>query len=184
MPFTRPASAFTRATVSRLVLTSLLALPAAGAFAQATAPIAPSATASSADSAARMQGHHGGRYDPAAMQARLEKRQAELKHKLNLSPGQETAWLAFTDAMKPVAAPMHRSRGEYADLAKLTTPERIDKMRALRAEHMAEMTRQMDQRGEATKTFYSSLTAEQKLTFDAEAGPRGGRHGGGRAGGH
>ena len=36
----------------------------------------------------------------------------------------------------------------------------------------------MDKRGDATKTFYATLTAEQKKVFDAESwrGRRGGHH--------
>jgi hypothetical protein len=52
-------------------------------------------------------------------------------------------------------------------LAKLPTPERIDQMKTLRSQHMGEMNAAMDKRGEATKTFYATLTPEQKKTFDS-----------------
>jgi Spy/CpxP family protein refolding chaperone len=58
-----------------------------------------------------------------------------------------------------------------ADMAKLTTPERIDKMKALGAQHMAEMTAAMDKRAEATKAFYAVLTPEQQKVFDAHGMP-------------
>ena len=48
-------------------------------------------------------------------------------------------------------------------MEKRTTPERIDRMRARRAQHAAEA----DRRGEATKTFYAALTPEQQKTFDS-----------------
>jgi Spy/CpxP family protein refolding chaperone len=35
-------------------------------------------------------------------------------------------------------------------------------------EHMAVMEAAMDKRAEATKTFYATLSAEQKKTFDEE----------------
>jgi hypothetical protein len=65
-------------------------------------------------------------------------------------------------------------------MAKLATPERIDRMRAVRAQRNAEMDKRMD----ATKTFYAALSAEQKKTFDAEGMRflRGGKRGG--FGGH
>ncbi len=174
--------ALAKNTLSRLVLAGLIALPAAGAMAQAAAPSAPpavpSAQAAVADKNARMQGMHRGHQDPAKMQALMEKRQAELKGKLRLAPEQEPAWSAFTAAMKPPARPMRPSPEQRAELQKLPTPERIDKMRAERSQRMAEMSRLMDQRGDAAKTFYSALTPEQKKIFDAEAFRFGPGHGG------
>ena len=70
-----------------------------------------------------------------------------------------------------------------ADMDKLTTPERIDKMRTLRAERMTTMNAEMDKRGTATKAFYAVLSSEQKAVFDAVS-MHGGRHGvGGEHGG-
>jgi hypothetical protein len=49
-------------------------------------------------------------------------------------------------------------------------------MKALRTQHSSDMNAAMDQHGEATKTFYATLTAEQKAVFDARTmqrqGPR------------
>ena len=53
-------------------------------------------------------------------------------------------------------------------MEKLTTPERIDKMKQIRAQHQEAMKPFMDQRDEAVKTFYATLDAAQKKTFDAE----------------
>ncbi len=122
-------------------------------------------------------GHHGrmGNMDPARMQAMMEKRQAVLKAQLKLTPAQEGAWTAFTDAMKPAAAMTPMQRPDPVEMAKLTTPERIDKMKALRDERMKTMTAAMDKRAEATKTFYATLTPEQQKVFDAASMQ--GRHG-------
>ncbi len=120
-------------------------------------------------------GHHGmGKMDPAKMQARMEQRQAALKAELKLSAAQEPAWTAFAASHKPPAGMKMDRQAAMADLAKLTTPERIDKMKELRAQRMGEMTAAMDQRAEATKTFYAVLTPEQQKVFDAQAmqGPR------------
>ena len=92
---------------------------------------------------------------------------ADLKAKLKITASQEAAWNTFADAMKPPADMMNK-RPDHAEMDKLTTPERIDKMRAMHKEHMAVMEAAMDKRAEATKTFYAALSAEQKKTFDEE----------------
>lgn len=135
-----------------------------------------------------MQGgrHQGrmGNMDPAKMQAMQDRHHAALKASLKLTAAQEGAWTTFTAAMKP-PADMAARMAEHAALVKLPTPERIDKMKALRAQRMGEMTVAMDQRGEAVKAFYAVLTPEQQKVFDAHAmqKPRdGGRMGGMRDG--
>lgn len=157
-----------------LIAAALLALGFAATAqpAPAPAPVTPEARASGHHHG--MMGHHG-RMDPAKMQERMQQRmaqrQAQLKQKLQITPAQESAWTAYVAAMQP---PANMQRPDRAELAKLTTPERIDRMRALRTAHHAEM----DKRGEAAKTFYAALTAEQKKVFDAESsrGRRGGHH--------
>jgi hypothetical protein len=109
-------------------------------------------------------GMHPGmhRPDPARMQQVMAKHQAALKAKLKITPEQEGAWSTFTASMQP---PTHMAmRPDPAEMQKLTTPERIDKMRALRGEHQAEM----DKRADAVKVFYATLAPEQKKVFDAE----------------
>ena len=112
------------------------------------------------------------------MKQRLDK----LKAELNLSAAQTGAWDSYLAAMKPAERPARMERGDFA---KLTTPERIDKMRELRTQRHADM----DRRGDATKAFYAQLNADQQKTFDktsqrmhGHAGPRHGhahhRHGG------
>lgn len=125
-----------------------------------------------------MQGHgmshHGmGKMNPAKMQSMMDKRHAALKVQLKLAPAQEAAWTAFVASHKPPAA-MKGQAAAMPDLAKLTTPERLDKMKELRAQHMGEMTAAMDKHAEAAKSFYAVLTPEQQKVFDAHAmqGPR------------
>jgi periplasmic protein CpxP/Spy len=126
----------------------------------------------------RMFGNH---------QERMAKRQAELKTKLKITPAQESAWTTFTAAMQPPAGGMMGMRHDpkvKAEMDKLSTPERIDKMQAMRAERMKTMGAEMDKRGAATKAFYAVLSSEQKAVFDAIT-PFAGRHGGhGMGGGH
>ncbi len=143
--------ASTRTPFKSLVLAGLLATVGAAAFA-ADAPPPP----------------HG-KHDPAKMQEHMQKRQADLKAKLKLTAAQEPAWASFSASMQP---PAPGPRPDKAAFEKLTTPERIDKMRALHAERGA----QMDKRAEATKAFYAVLSPEQQKVFDANAMP----HGGGR----
>lgn len=128
----------------------------------------------------RMQADKG---DPAKRHQmrteRMAQRLAALKQKLAITPAQEGAWAAWTTAMQPPAQPPQRM--ERAEFAKLTTPDRIDRMRAVRAERTA----MMDRRADATKTFYAALNADQKKVFDAETlqlmrhGAGHGRHHGG-----
>ncbi len=126
-----------------------------------------------------------GKMNPARMQARMEKRQAVFKAMLKLTPVQEGAWTTFTAAMKPPVDTMGKQRPDPVEMAKLATPERIDKMKAVRTQHMTEMNAAADKRGEATKAFYAVLTPEQQKVFDAASarhfGPRD-RMGGPRAG--
>ena len=127
-----------------------------------------------------MMGHDGRHRDPAKMEQMHAKHLADLKAKLKITASQEAAWNSFATSMKPPAD--MGKRPDRAEMDKLTTPERLDKMRALHKEHMATMEAAMDKRAEATKAFYAALTPEQQKTFDAEhskmdrRGP-GGEHG-------
>lgn len=107
------------------------------------------------------------RMDPAKMEEMHAKRSAELKAKLKITAAQESAWTTFTTSMKPPAAKA-RPDINREELAKLSTPERLDKMKAMRTEHAASRTSEMEQRDQAVKTFYGTLSAEQKKVFDAE----------------
>ena len=163
----------------QLIAAGLLAALGLSAVAQTTAPAAPAPSAIGAATASR---DGRGPTDPvkaqerqARMQERMTQRLSEFKQKLQLSPGQENAWTSYTAALKPAQF----NRPDRAEFAKLSTPERIDRMRAARTARMAEM----DRRGEATKTFYAVLTPEQKKAFDAESLHRG-AHGGGHHGRH
>lgn len=152
-----------------LIVAGLLATLAFATSAQ-TPPAAPGA--GPAPSAAARE--HPGRFDPARMQERMARRQADLKQKLQITPAQESAWNAYTAAMKPPANFKRPERGEFE---KLTTPERIDRIRALRTARAAEM----DKRGDATKAFYAALSPDQQKVFDAATTRRGhGWHHGGR----
>jgi len=158
----------------RIVWASLLgsaALASSGAFAQAPAATAPSTAAPTAatapaDATAAPKAQHK-RMDPAQRMERMHehraKRLAALKDKLGLSAAQEGAWTAFATASQPPAG-AHPQRMDRAEFAKLTTPERLERMQARQAERSAMFARRAD----ATKAFYAALTPEQQKTFDAE----------------
>ena len=136
-----------------LIAAGLVAAIGVGAIAQAQTP--PAGAPGGKPDAAQMEQFR------ARMQERMAKRLGELKQKLQISAGQEAAWNTWTATMQP----QPRQRMDRAAFAQLTTPERIDRMRAVRAERTAEMDKRMD----ATKTFYAALNAEQKKMFDAES---------------
>jgi periplasmic protein CpxP/Spy len=151
-----------------LLLTGLLATLAGCGVAQS----APSGVMASP---ASMQGHGEGMrgHDAARMQERMSQRMAErmtaLKTKLQIAPTQEAAWTTFTTAMQPMQSAAYAGmRASHEALSKLPTPERLDRMRALHNQHMAEMSTRMTQRADATKAFYNVLSPEQKKTFDDE----------------
>jgi len=142
-----------------------LALVTLGVAASAqTAPPASGGTPTATTTAREGHGH----MDPARVQERMARHFDALKQKLHLSSAQEANWTAFIDALKP----NQMQRPDRSEMAKLSTPERIDRMRELRATRMAEM----DKRGDATKNFYATLTADQKKVFDEETARRG-QHG-------
>ncbi|RSZ38194.1 MULTISPECIES: Spy/CpxP family protein refolding chaperone [unclassified Variovorax] len=166
----------------RIVWASLLgsaALASSGAFAQAPAAApsaaAPTAAVAQADGAAAAPKAQHKRMDPAKRMERMQehraKRLAALKDKLKLTSAQEGAWSTFTTATQPPAGP--RPHMDRAEFAKLTTPERLERMQARQAERSAMFAKRAD----ATKTFYATLSPEQQKTFDAETahfgGPRG-----------
>jgi len=106
------------------------------------------------------------RPDPAAM---AERRAERLRAALQLRPDQEPALKAFVGAMKPGA---RADRGQRPAMAQMSTPQRLDAMRARAAERLA----RLDQRIAATKTFYAQLSPAQQKAFDTMA-PRGGMRG-------
>jgi hypothetical protein len=67
---------------------------------------------------------------------------------------------------KALAQPLDRE-----DLAKLSTPERMDKLAAAHETNLAAMQSHMKQRSDATRTFYNQLSVEQQKVFDSETLP-------------
>ncbi len=155
-------------TPTRLPLRTLLAaatLAALGGLAQAqaqstTAPTAgPASAASAPASGKRATAKPADGQRAAKAQQRFERHMAELKQKLQLGTDQDAAWKTYTDAMRPQPGAAHPDREA---MARMATPERQEKMQALRQERDARQARH----DEATKAFYATLTPEQKKRFD------------------
>ena len=159
-----------------LLAATVLASAGFAAVAQTAAP----AVVAPAGPRAEMQAHRGGHRDDAQWQQRRQERRAQrlqqLKQTLQITPAQEGAWTTWVAAMQPQ---QRAQRPDRAAFRSMSTPQRIDAVRALRTQRAAEM----DRRGEATKAFYAALTPEQKKTFD-DRGARIGRGGFGGKHGH
>ena len=115
---------------------------------------------------------HGGGGDPAKM---AEHHAQHLRDALQLRPDQEPALQAVLAAGKPAAGgPAHAEHDMDAD-ARLTTPQRLDRMLA----HLDEARAMMARHAAAVKAFYAQLSPSQQKAFDA-VGPMmmGGHHGG------
>jgi len=124
----------------------------------------------------------------AAWKAKAEQRMHEhaemhakhLHDLLQLRPDQDGALHTLLAALEPHHD--HMGDGEKGDhhmgpggpgsdrhdeFAKLTTPERLDKMSAMMSEHIAKRQAEFQKRADAIKAFYAALSPEQKRAFDA-----------------
>ena len=164
---------------SLIIGMTVLGLGTVGGSAFAAEADAPAAAASSTPGA----GH--GHRDQAAMpeqraarmaerQARFKefvaKRQAKLHDALKLSAAQEPAWKTFIAASAPQWPAARPDRAAYASMG---TPERAQQRLDMGKQRLA----RQETRVAALKTFYATLSPEQKKTFDDMA-----RHGHGRRG--
>ncbi len=113
---------------------------------------------------------HGAKHEQ--MQAKWGERSAARAQKLHdalkLTPAQESAWTAYTAAIKPAARPERGARGAWKSLP---APERLAKRLDMAKQHVA----MMEARLGATTTFYAVLTPEQKKLFDEHSMQRGQR---------
>lgn len=110
-----------------------------------------------------------GKFDKANWQQqraeRFEQHQARLHTQLQLTPAQETAWKIFQGQLREDAHPGLES---YADLNKLSTLARLDKMESLDKAR----DEQRAQRAQAIRIFYAQLSEPQKKVFDENAFPK------------
>ena len=99
-----------------------------------------------------------------------EKRLSALKSKLKVTASQEAAWQQFVLSHQPPKKPL-LSPPDREAMAKMTTPDRIEKMQAQFEAHHTAMQDHMKERAQATLAFYNQLSDEQKKTFDAQTLP-------------
>ncbi len=120
-------------------------------------------------------GPDGGKQS-ARMAERMKERQQKLHESLKLNPEQEKAWVKFQES-HPFQGNVDRP--DRAAMEKLTAPERAEKMLEQSRKHQDAMSRHVS----AMKSFYDTLTPEQKKTFDEHSmmrpqrGERDGRKG-------
>lgn len=149
-----------KAFLKQMTMAGMIAGASIAAIAQTPPPPPPPA-------APAQMNNPAGPHDPAQWHAKRAERHAKrmerLKAELNITPQQQGAWNRFAEALQPPALPERASREKMREqFARMTTPERIDRMRALRDRRAA----LIDQREIATKTFYAALSPEQQKKFD------------------
>lgn len=138
------------ATAAAAALVGAFALPASAQ--NQAAPAAPAAQTAPAHPHAARQAP-----DRAAMHAQHMER---VKPLLQLTAAQEGAWKKYVEATRP--AERKAPRMDREAFSKLTTPQRIEQAQSLRKERNAAI----EQRENATKTFYASLNPAQQKAFD------------------
>jgi len=88
----------------------------------------------------------------------FDKRMSALHTALKLTTSQEAAWTEFSSKMKPVRMdkPGHQDRND------LSTPDRLDQM----LDNMKSHEKRMAEHAATVRTFYDTLTQDQKKIFD------------------
>jgi hypothetical protein len=121
-------------------------------------------------------------------QAFADRRAEALHTALRLDAEQETAWQTYRQSFSEIfTSHWKERRGEYRDwdkFAELSAPERLEKQISWSKERNERLTAHLA----SLKTFYKTLTPEQKKIFDQyswrDAGPGGWHRGGGPGWGH
>ena len=93
-----------------------------------------------------------------------EKRLETLKTDLKLNASQETAWTEWVGKIKGDHKSWEEKRKDVESWASLPAIDRMEKMLAFSKEHIA----RQEVRLTATKTFYATLSPEQRQVFDKE----------------
>ncbi len=142
-----------------LSLTTASLVLATGVYAQQAPTPAPAQDSARSANHAKMMEQRQQR-----MQAGMEKHRTQLHDKLKLTPQQEPAWKAFTEATKPQHdQKKHQAKADRQAMAAMSAPARMEKMLERSKERLARMQQHLD----ALKSFYAVLTPEQQKIFDA-----------------
>ncbi|MCK9394531.1 MAG: Spy/CpxP family protein refolding chaperone [Methylobacter sp.] len=91
-----------------------------------------------------------------------EKRLDTLKSELKLNPNQEPAWAEWVDKTKGDRKGWEEMSKNAESWSSLSAPERMERMLTFSKEHIA----RQEARLAATKTFYATLSPEQRQIFD------------------
>lgn len=110
---------------------------------------------------AMMRDGESSRMSAERMGQRVDKRLERLHGELKITAQQEPLWQAFTEKSKAEIGKGMQSMRAGAD-AKLTAPERMEKMQA----NMKERVAGMEAVNESFKRLYAALSPEQKATAD------------------
>jgi periplasmic protein CpxP/Spy len=95
-------------------------------------------------------------------------RQQDLPQILHLRPDQMAAFHSFQTASQPTPDELGRLRGSSPQvIARLTTPQRLDRFGAYLATQQEMFRRSAD----ATRAFYGQLSPDQQQTFDRVTAP-------------
>ena len=136
-----------------LAAAAALSLAAGASLAQPAAP-------TGAAPGPRAEARHWQRPDPAQM---AERHAQHLRDALQLRPDQEPALRALVASMQPPAGETHRMHEDRDAMRGLSTPQRLDRMQSMMAEHEARFREHAD----AIRRFYAQLTPTQQKAFDA-----------------
>ncbi|MGX2038731.1 Spy/CpxP family protein refolding chaperone [Methylocaldum sp. MU1018] len=100
------------------------------------------------------RGEHGKRF--------IEERMAELHKELKLTATQEADWNTWSAKIKEIQEKKRQSRPDWEVMKSLPAPERLEKMIDFSKQKQAHLEDVLA----ATKTFYATLTPEQRKVFD------------------
>ncbi|MDP1638469.1 MAG: Spy/CpxP family protein refolding chaperone [Candidatus Nitrotoga sp.] len=95
--------------------------------------------------------------------AHFDKRMSALQTSLQLTSNQEASWTEFSNKLKPVKI----DRPEHQDWKDMSTPDRLDR----RLDQMKSREKEMADHAAAVRTFYDTLTQDQKKIFDKHFQP-------------
>lgn len=102
--------------------------------------------------------HSWGKEQNDGAGAHFDKRISALHTALKLATSQEAAWTEFSDKMKPVKMEKPGHQG-WKDLS---TPDRLDRM----LDNMKSHEQRMTEHAATVRSFYDTLTPDQKKIFD------------------
>lgn len=112
----------------------------------------------------RGEGHRSIKPDGEQAAQFLAARLDALHTALRLKPEQEPAWQKWAASVKAAPPNWKDKHPNAPTLAKMTVPERLEKMVEFAKERLA----RLEERSTQTKAFYEVLTPEQQQTFNKD----------------